>query len=57
MNGTQLKMWNEMVVANILVKIVRNTTEILHRGSKQSGRDFKRAALPLNPSVRLQEKY
>ena len=46
-----------MVVANIPVKIVRNTTKILYRGSKQSGRDFKRATLPLNPSVRLQEKY
>jgi hypothetical protein len=42
-----------MVVANIRVKIVRKTTEILYRSSKQSGRDFKRATLPLNPSVRL----
>jgi len=45
-----------MVVVNIRVKIVRNTTEILYRDSKQSSRDFKRAALPLNPSVRLQGK-
>jgi hypothetical protein len=46
-----------MVVANIRVKSVGNTTEIVYRGSKQFGRSFKRAALPLNPSVRLQEKY
>jgi len=46
-----------MAVANIRVKIVRNTTDILYRYSKQSGRDFKLATLPLNPSVRLKEKY
>jgi hypothetical protein len=45
-----------MVVASIRVKIVKKTTEILYRGSKQSGRDFKRATLPLNPSVRLHKK-
>ena len=46
-----------MVVANIRVTIIRNTTEILYRASKQSSRDLKRTALPLYPSVRLQEKY
>ena len=45
-----------MVVVTIRVKIVRNATEILYPGSKQSGRDCKRAALPLNPSLRLPTK-
>jgi hypothetical protein len=40
MNGTQLNIQNEMVVNSIRFKIVRNTTEILYRGSKQSGRDL-----------------